>query len=115
MKNGATSYQSAAEQQMKSGFRRLGADRGGCGFCGRRVDAEDGFSLLHDADFVAGNDFDIFGIILEQLNLAGALLADELFVGEFRLFLVELNGERATALQLRHKGKQSNRDRANHD
>ena len=64
--------------------------------CGRFFSAfkpVDRFAGLHDAQLIAGDRFDILGIGLKELNLAGPLLLEQLLGCELRTLSLELRGQ----------------------
>jgi len=71
---------------------RRRAGRGGLGrfWC---VEAENGLALFHHTELVAGDHFDVFGIVLQKVHLARSLFLQQLLGGEFGLFGLKLCGQ----------------------
>ena len=63
----------------------------------RRIEPEDGFAFLHHIELIAGDDLDVFLVVLEEVNFALALFALRLESGQFLLVLQQVAGHLISA------------------
>lgn len=54
------------------------------------IEAKNRLALFHHAEFVTGDHFDVFGIVLQQVNFARSLFLKQLLGSEFGLLGLKL-------------------------
>lgn len=82
---------------------------------GGRVEAENGLSVLHDADPVTGDDLDILGVVFEKMDFASVEVAACDLLPQDGLLLLKLAGQFLAAFDLRVKKEYSQQKDTCHD
>ena len=86
-------------------WRLVGFDGRGGGGLGGRFDAVNGFARFHEVEFVAGDGFDVGGIVLEQIGFFGVKLRDFLLMRDLLFELFDVGGLLFIFLQQRNEGE----------